>query len=166
MQLPDGHDQGTQINDARAALPFSAVLCLTSVGPFFHHVIFPIRLSPAAMCPSHIFFHLLHLSHLSMCPSHIFFHLLHLLHLAMCPPVISLPPYCRGPITSFLCPTFHAVLPVYSLSWSIIPGGCMGGSSRPEGAELAGPFSIPMLQLLKRLVVVRHLLRHNGKARP
>jgi hypothetical protein len=72
----------------------------------------------------------------------------------------------RGPITSFPCPTSHVVLPSYPLSRSVIPGGCMGGPPYPEGAELAGPSSILMLQLLKWLVVVRHLLRHNGKARP
>jgi hypothetical protein len=33
MQLPDGHDRGAQINGARAAPPFSAARCLTSVGP-------------------------------------------------------------------------------------------------------------------------------------
>jgi hypothetical protein len=33
MQLPDGHDRGAQINGARAVPPFSAALCLTSVGP-------------------------------------------------------------------------------------------------------------------------------------
>jgi hypothetical protein len=33
MQLPDGHDQGARINGARAAPPFSAAQCLTSVGP-------------------------------------------------------------------------------------------------------------------------------------
>jgi hypothetical protein len=32
MQLTDGHDRGAQINDARAAPPFSAARCLTSVG--------------------------------------------------------------------------------------------------------------------------------------
>jgi hypothetical protein len=149
MQLPDGHDQGAQINDARAALPFSAVLCLTSVGPFFRHVIFPSAF-PLLPCVHHIYSSTSFTCRILPCV----------------PPVISLPPCRRGPITSFLCPTFHAVLPVYPLSRSVIPGGCMGGPPRPEGAELAGPFSIPMLQLLKRLVVVRHLLRHNGKARP
>jgi hypothetical protein len=33
MHLSDGHDQGARINDARAAPPFSAARCLTSVGP-------------------------------------------------------------------------------------------------------------------------------------
>jgi hypothetical protein len=35
-----------------------------------------------------------------------------------------------------------------------------------QNAELARSSSIPRKQLLKRLVVVRHRLRHNGKARP
>jgi hypothetical protein len=42
----------------------------------------------------------------------------------------------------------------------------MGGPPRPEGAELVGPSSIPMLQLLERLVVVRYRLFLNGKAQP
>jgi hypothetical protein len=82
------------------------------------------------------------------------------------PFAIPLSPCRRGPITSFPCPTFRTVLPAYPLSQSVIPGGCMGGPPRPESAELAGPSSIPMSQLLKWLVVVRHRLCLNGKARP
>ena len=75
-------------------------------------------------------------------------------------------PCCFSPITLFPCPTFRAGLHAYPLNHSIIPGGSAGGFPRPEGAELAGPSSIPMKQLLKQLVVVRYRLRHNGKARP
>ena len=88
-------------------------------------------------------------------------------HSSPCVPLaIPLSPRRRGPITSFPRPTFCAVLPTYPLSRSVILGGCMGGPPRPEGVDLAGPSSIPMLQLLKRLVVIRHRLHLDGKARP
>jgi hypothetical protein len=73
-------------------------------------------------------------------------------------------PSCFGPITPFPHPTFRSGLHAYSLNHSVIPGGSARSLPRPKDAELAGPSSISMKQLLKRLVVVRHRLRHNGKA--
>jgi hypothetical protein len=55
--------------------------------------------------------------------------------------------------------------PRYSSGRSVNPGGSTRGLPRHKGAELAGLSSIPIKQLLKQLVVVRHRLRHNGKVR-
>jgi hypothetical protein len=62
MQLSDGRDHSARINDARAASPFSVVLCLTSVGPSPLPCHLPFRLSLAAMC------HRFSLSHSSTWP--------------------------------------------------------------------------------------------------
>jgi hypothetical protein len=137
--------------------------------PSLVHVVLLPSHHPHTTC--HVF-HSLHVS--PPCPSHLLSCLLRLSPFSMCLPcnlsrslIVSYStPHCFGPITPFPCPTFRAGLHAYSLSQSVIPGGSAGGPPRPEGAELAGPSSIPMKQLLERLVVVRHRLRHNGKARP
>jgi hypothetical protein len=68
------------------------------------------------------------------------------------------------PLPSY-APSLHAGLPAYPSGLSADPGGSAKGRPCPKGAELAGPSSIPMKQLFKQLVVVRHRLRHNGKVR-
>jgi hypothetical protein len=74
-------------------------------------------------------------------------------------------PHSFGATTPVVRPILRAGLHAYSSGRSANPGGSMKGRPRPRGAELAGPSSIPMKQLLKQLVVVRHRLRHNGKVR-
>jgi hypothetical protein len=72
-------------------------------------------------------------------------------------------PHSFGATTLIVRPILCAGLHAYSSGHSANPGGSMKGRPRPQGAELARPSSIPMKQLLKQLVVVRHHLLHNGK---
>jgi hypothetical protein len=98
MQLPDGHDRGAQINGARAAPPFSAALCLTSVGPS------PVMSSPLPPFPccrvSSI--HLPSLVHVVFPSSH---HPLVTCHVSRAPFHVSLSP--EGEFIISRLPPFH-----------------------------------------------------------
>jgi hypothetical protein len=58
-------------------------------------------------------------------------------------------PHSFGATTPVVRPILRAGLHAYSSGRSANPGGSMKGHPRPRGAELAGPSSIPMKQLLK-----------------
>jgi hypothetical protein len=74
----------------------------------------------------------------------------------------SLSPRLITHLPPTICPThLHA----HSSSRLVIPSGSARSLPRRRSTELTGPSSIPMKQLLKQLVVVRHRLRHNGKVR-
>jgi hypothetical protein len=146
-QLPDGHDRGAQINGARAASSFSAVLCLTSVGPspLPSHLPFPPPI--AAMCrrSSH--------SHSSTWP--LFFASSSTYH----PPRVLVPPRQlptkSRPLSSFCTPrhSHHALIvrchhschaplppnwpPCPSFKPFSVPGGSTRGLPHPE--ELSWP---------------------------
>jgi hypothetical protein len=124
--------------------------------------------SPPAMCPAPLHVILpLKCAHYVPSPTSFDYFLL-----TCVSPVTSLTPHHFMPLphsffttTPIACPILRAGLHTYSSGRSANPGGSMKGHSRPRGAELAGPSSIPMKQLLKQLAVVRHRLRHNGKVR-
>ena len=78
---------------------------------------------------------------------------------------LILHPHSFDVTTPFMRPILCAGLHAYPLSCSTNPGGSTKGLPHCRSVELAGPSSIPMKQLLKQLVVVRHRLRHNGKVR-
>jgi hypothetical protein len=59
-------------------------------------------------------------------------------------------------------PILRAGLHAYPLSHSVIPGGSARSLPYPEVLSWRAILN-PKKQLLKRLVVVRHRLRHNGK---
>jgi hypothetical protein len=58
-------------------------------------------------------------------------------------------PHGFGATTPIMRPILRAGLHAYSSGRSANLGGSARGLPRPKGAELAGPFSIPMKQLLR-----------------
>ena len=114
---------------------------------------FPPCQPPAKRCPSHLLPCLLRLVSFAMClsqnPSH-------------ASPLLSRP-HSFGPFTPFPYPPLSVLAPhAYPLSQSSYSRWQHEKSSISRGAELARSSSIPRKKLLKRLVVVRHRLRHNG----
>jgi hypothetical protein len=159
MQLSDGHDRGAQINGARAAPPFSAALCLTSVGPSSCHVIFPsaFPLLPCVIHPPPLLVRVASpsshhpLAHLATCP--VPFHVslspegefispvfsLHLMSSAMNRPpssfshLVTLPrPYNPAPPFHVMRLILRAGLHAYPSSYSVIPGGSARSLPYPE----------------------------------
>jgi hypothetical protein len=112
--------------------------------------------SPPTMSPSRPFSCLLCLSPFSMCPAPPLQPLF--------PPHLFMPrPHSFGTTIPDVRPILRASLHINSSGRSSNPGGNTKGRPCPRGVGLAGPSSIPRKQLLKRLVVVRHRLHHNGK---
>jgi hypothetical protein len=171
VHLSDGQDRRARINDARTVSSFSAALLLASVGPFPSMWYLPPSHRPLTVChvsrsfprqppakskpiisrpllPPPVSFCHVSSSVVPLTPRH------------------SLSrPHGFGAITPVIRPILRTGLPAYPPGHSADPGGSTKGRPRPKGTELAGPFSIPMKQLLKQLVVVSHRLRHNGKVR-
>jgi hypothetical protein len=160
-------------NCAMRLAPFSPFLILRhlSISPLLVCVVpFP---SHHPLTPCHVSHSLPHqpptknvpiISHLLPPPLISFYH--------MSSPATSLTPHhfishphSFGATTPVMCPILRASLHAYSSGHSTNPGGSVKGLPHPKGAELAGPSLIPMKQLLKWLVVVRHRLLHNGKFR-
>ena len=106
-----------------------------------------------------------HLPCVPLLPRIAFRHMSPSRHFSYTSSLLSAPLAVSAPSLRSRAPTFRTGLHTYSLNHSAIPGGSVGGPPRCRSAELARSSSILMKQLLKRLVVVRHRLRHNGKAR-
>jgi hypothetical protein len=173
MQLPDDHDRGAQINGACAAPPFSAVRCLTSVGP---PPIISSSLPPFPCC---------RVSSIHPLSWSAWSYLLLTTHsfLATCPAPfhVSLSPkgeFIPSVILLSSRHIFHALIarhhhprhvphpprwpPCLSPQSVCYSMWQHEESSISQSAELAGLFLDPKKQLLRQLVVVRHPLRHNG----
>jgi hypothetical protein len=58
-------------------------------------------------------------------------------------------PHSFSATTPIMCSTLHAGLHAYSSSRSVIPGGSVRSLPCVKGVESAGPFSIPMNNLLR-----------------
>jgi hypothetical protein len=144
-------------------------MCLLSISPLLVHVVLLSSHHPLIAC------HVSRSFHISLSPR------ASPLYLISCPSAYRLPPCsfpCHLPHTSSLLipshlwrhhpiarPILRAGLHADTSGVQAHPGGSARSLPRPKSAELAGSSSIPIKQLLRWLVVVRHRLRHYGKVR-
>jgi hypothetical protein len=131
-------------------IPMAVFLVISYHNPLPSDYVAPLHLithSPPAVC-------------LSFSPSHLHLHGRLYSLSTRAPHSMSPLPIHHFPLCA---PAFALASTSYPSGHSTDLGGGTRSPPRPKGAELVGPFSIPMKQLLRQLVVVIHRLHHKWK---